>query len=165
MKMDELRSIEHREWAGPHESIVQEIARSLAESATLADAAPSMLAAVCRTLGWEHGSLWDVDRAGRRLRWAGTWHDQSLAFSAFVEGSRTMVFERGFGLPGRVWDTARPAWITNIALDSNFPRAAAAQQVGLCSAVALPIMRGRDVLGVMEFFSRDIREPDSATID
>ncbi len=148
-----------------HESIVQEIARALAESATLADAAPSMLAAVCRALGWEHGALWDVDRAGRRLRCAGTWHDHSLAFTTFAEGSRTMVFERGIGLPGRVWDLARPIWIPDVAFDSNFPRASTAHEVGLRAAVGLPIMRGADVLGVMEFFSREIREPHQPTIE
>jgi two-component system, sensor histidine kinase and response regulator len=163
--MDEVRHMDQTVTGSPHESIVQAIARALAESATLSDAAPSMLEAVCRTLGWEHGALWDVDRAGRRLRCAGTWHDPSLAFSQFVEGSVKMVFERGIGLPGRVWDSGRPSWIPNLELDTNFPRAAAAKNVGLRSAVALPILRAADVLGVMEFFSRELREPDAATID
>ena len=42
--------------------------------------------------------------------------------------------------------------------DENFPRAAVADRVGLHAAFALPIMRD-DVLGVMEFFSREIRQP------
>ena len=43
--------------------------------------------------------------------------------------------------------------------DANFPRAEAAERVGLHAAFALPIMQGRRVQGVMEFFSRDILEP------
>jgi PAS domain S-box-containing protein len=146
-------------------AIVYDIARALAESATLADAAPPMLAAVCSSLGWEFGALWDVDRPGRALRCVGVWHDPSLPFREFVDLSRATVFVRGVGLPGRVWQSGRPAWIPDVVLDPNFPRAAAAERVGLHGAFALPILRGPDVLGIMEFFSRDIRQPDAALLE
>jgi len=163
--MDELPRADRREDDMQHVRIVHEISRSLAESASLADAAPSMLAAVCRALGWEHGALWEVDRAGKKLRPTGTWHDRSLQFTEFVNTSRSTVFDRGIGLPGRVWESGRPAWIVDVVHDTNFPRAAAAERVGLHSAVALPILRGAEVLGVMEFFSRDVRQPDAAILD
>ena len=148
-----------------HAPIVGDIARALAESATLADAAPRMLAAVCESLGWEYGALWEVDRPGKRLHCVGTWHDSSLPFTDFVAISRTTTFARGVGLPGRVWDARKPAWIPDVVSDRNFPRAAAADRVGLHGAFALPILRGADVLGVMEFFSRDIRQPDAALLE
>jgi two-component system sensor histidine kinase/response regulator len=146
-------------------AIVRDIARALGESATLAEAAPRMLAAVCESLGWEYGALWEVDRRGRTLRCVGTWHDSALQFTEFVETSRTTTFTRGVGLPGRVWEAGRPAWIPDVVSDTNFPRAAAADRVGLHGAFGLPILRGSEVLGVMEFFSRDIRQPDAALLD
>jgi PAS domain S-box-containing protein len=149
----------------PHTPIVRDVARALAESATLVEAAPHMLAAVCKPLGWEFGALWEVARSGKTLRCVGIWSDPSLRFTEFVERSRTAVFARGEGLPGRVWDAGRPAWIPDVILDPNFPRAASAERVGLHGAFGLPILRGSDVLGVMEFFSRDIRQPDSALIE
>src|SRR4029453_9413267 len=45
--------------------------------------------------------------------------------------------------------------------DRNFPRATIARDEGLHGAFALPILNGGRVVGVMEFFSREIREPDS----
>jgi len=144
---------------------VREIAQALAESATLAEAAPRMLAAVCETLGWEYGALWEVDRGGKTLQCVGTWHARSLQVTEFVDISRTTRFTRGVGLPGRVWESRQPAWIPDVAGDSNFPRAGAANRVGLHGAFALPILRRGDVLGVMEFFSRDIRQPDDALLD
>jgi two-component system, sensor histidine kinase and response regulator len=149
--------------AGP--AIVREIARALGESATLADAAPRMLAAVCEVLGWEYGALWEVDRGGKTLQCVGTWHASSLLAAEFIDISGTTKFSPGIGLPGRVWDSGRPAWIPDVAGDANFPRAQAANRVGLHGAFALPILRGSDVLGVMEFFSRDIRQPDEALIE
>jgi len=35
-------------------------ALALAESASLSDAAPRILRAVCESLGWDHGAVWEV---------------------------------------------------------------------------------------------------------
>ena len=142
-----------------HRRMVYETACALAESASLAEAAPRMLQAVCVALGWEFGALWQVDHARTSLRFVASWRLQSTAFEAFNQKSRHTRFAPGVGLPGRVWATARPAWIHSLADDPNFPRAPFARQVGLQSAFGMPILRGQDVLGVMEFFSREIRQP------
>ena len=144
-----------------HAPILHGIARALGESATLAEAAPRMLATVCESLGWEYGALWEVDRAGRALRCVGTWHESTLGFDAFADISLRTTFDRGIGLPGRVWASGEPAWIPDVTQDGNFPRARAAAHAGLHGAFGLPILRGDVVLGVMEFFSRDIRQPDT----
>ena len=146
-------------------AIVRQIALALAEAETLSDAAPQMLGAVCESLGWEFGGLWEVDGAGTALRLVGTWPASTARLAEFVELSRTIAMARGTGLPGRVWASGRPAWIPDVVVDDNFPRARAAQRVGLHSAFAVPVVRGSDVVGVMEFFSGDIREPDTALLD
>jgi PAS domain S-box-containing protein len=48
--------------------------------------------------------------------------------------------------------------------DSNFPRATVAGKEGLHGAFALPLLIRGTVVGVMEFFSREIREPDEALL-
>ena len=146
-------------------AIVRQIALALAGSETLADAAPPMLRAVCEALGWEYGALWEVDGPGTALRLVGTWPGPSDRFAEFVELSRKTALARGVGLPGRVWASEHPAWIPDVVVDHNFPRAAAAERVGLHSAFAFPVLRGTQVVGVMEFFSRDIREPDPALLE
>jgi PAS domain S-box-containing protein len=146
-------------------SIVRQVALALAESETLAEAAPQMLGAVCEALGWAYGGLWEVDGPGTALRSVGTWSSTAARFAEFAELSRTTTLPRGVGLPGRVLASGRPAWIPDVVVDGNFPRAPAAERVGLHSAFAVPILRGTAVVGVMEFFSGDIREPDTALLD
>ena len=141
------------------QQILYETAHALAESPTLEEASPRMIEAVCSVLGWQCGAIWEVDRARKLLRCAGTWHTPGLAIEAFIQATVTLTFKRGIGLPGRVWEHREPAWIPDVTRDDNFPRAPAAERVGLHTAFALPIMQGRRVQGVLEFFSRDIQEP------
>jgi signal transduction histidine kinase/CheY-like chemotaxis protein len=48
--------------------------------------------------------------------------------------------------------------------DDNFPRAPFAVSAGFHAAFAFPILLGDKFLGVMEFFSHEIREPDDALL-
>jgi two-component system, sensor histidine kinase and response regulator len=142
-----------------YRDMVYETACALAESPSLAGAAPRMLAAVCGALGWNYGALWEVDRARTSLRFVNSWQQDSSAYATFAEASRQRTFARGVGLPGRVWAAGEPAWIPDVQQDDNFPRKPFARSVGLRGALALPIVYQDDVLGVMEFFSREIRPP------
>ncbi len=143
----------------PHQLVLYETARALAESATLVEAVPRMLSAVCEALGWQYGAYWEVDRSRNVLQCVGTWQPPTLPFEDFAAVSRRSVFSPGVGLPGRVWASRQSAWIQDVTQDSNFPRAPQAALAGLHAAFGLPILQGSDVLGVMEFFSPDIREP------
>ena len=140
--------------------VIYETACALAESATLVEAAPRMLKAICESLDWEYGALWSVDHAAARLHCAATWHQPSLPFDDFAADSRRAAFAIGIGLPGRVWASRKPAWIPDVVDDSNFPRAPFAVRAGLHAAFGFPVLSGGEVIGVMEFFSREIRKPD-----
>src|SRR5258706_7355757 len=95
----------------------------LAESATLAQAVPKILQAICETLGWEHGAVWEVDRGANVLRCVDTWHPPATPIAEFDAVSRRTTFAPGIGLPGRVWAARQPTWISDVAVDTNFPRA------------------------------------------
>src|SRR5262249_60326863 len=81
-----------------------------------------------------------------------------------VEINRRATFPYGVGLPGRVWSAGRAAWIADVVHDPNFPRAAAAAKDGLHGAFGFPIIGPGGVLGVMGFFSMEIREPNAAVL-
>ena len=135
-------------------------ARALVESATFGDAAGKILEAVCEALGWEYGALWRIDREADLLRCVDTWQSSPAHFPEFDRASRQITFGPGIGLPGRVWTSGQPAWIRDVVFDSNFPRAGTAAREGLHGAFGFPILLRGEVQSVMEFFSREIREPD-----
>ena len=135
-------------------------ARALVESATFGDAAPRILEAICEALGWEFGALWRIDGEAQILRCVDTWRASVADFPEFDRASRQLTFHRGVGLPGRVWESGQPAWIPDVVLDPNFPRAAHASIENLHGAFGFPILLRGEVQSVLEFFSREIRAPD-----
>jgi two-component system sensor histidine kinase/response regulator len=142
-----------------YQHILYETARVLGDSPTLVEAVPRMIRAVCEGLGWQYGALWEVDRARNVMQCAGMWQPASLSFNEFAAQTKTQTFAPGVGLPGRVWTSRQPAWIPDVTQDGNFPRATVARKVGLHAAFAVPVVQGETVIGVMEFFNRDILEP------
>ena len=139
------------------------IIRILAESPETPVALQRILATVGEMLGWEFGCAWVPTNDGKRLHSVATWHPvkRSPQFEAI---SRERTFEAGIGLPGRVWSTLKPAWIQDVGKDGNFPRAPIAVAERLHAAFAFPIMFNEKFLGVMEFFSPEIRQPDETLL-
>jgi PAS domain S-box-containing protein len=136
------------------------VTRALAEADALAGAASNLLQGVCENLGWPLGSLWAVAPEGDVIRCVDVWYDRSMDAAEFEAFTRSVAFEPGVGLPGRVWASGRPAWIPDVVQDRNFPRGAIAAIVGLHGAFGFPIVLGDEVLGIIEFFSGEVKEPD-----
>jgi PAS domain S-box-containing protein len=136
------------------------VARVVAEAETPDEAAPEMLRAIGETLGWSLGALWETDPDSGELHRVATWHRPDLDAAEFERQSGEATFRRGQGLPGRVWELGRPAWIPDLLADPNFSRAAGAAATGLHSAFAFPTHVGEDFFGVMEFYATDRRPVD-----
>ena len=141
------------------------IVRTLAECASLDEAAPRILQSVCETVEWEFGSIWRVDREAGLLRCVEVWHRPGLDLEEFEHATRTRTFPSGVGLPGRTWESGSPEWIVDLAMDPNFPRLAGTAGCDLHGAFGFPILLDEQVIGVLEFFSRKIRQPDRALLE
>jgi PAS domain S-box-containing protein len=137
------------------------IIKILAESPSMVEATPRLLARIGEALGWEMGAIWEVDHDGQVLRCVDTWQAPGVDVRDFDDLSRRINFAPGVGLPGRVWAGVEPVWIADVRHETNFPRAQAAADAGLHGAFGFPIRTSSRVLGVIEFFSREAQEPDT----
>jgi signal transduction histidine kinase/integral membrane sensor domain MASE1 len=142
-----------------------DVERLLTESATPAEAIQKILQIVCRSLEWERGTTWWVDPSANVLRAAEMWHQRATKAVEFETITRTMTFQPGVGLPGRVWASGRPVWISDVVRDGNLPRKVMAAAGALHGGFGFPILVGNKILGVMEFFSQRNRQPDGDFID
>jgi PAS domain S-box-containing protein len=141
------------------------VAQILAEAAAIEEATPRILRAIGEYLGWDVGALWRVDREAGALRCVELWHKASIEVPEFERVSREFTFVPGLGLPGRVWSSLEPEYVPDVASDENFPRISIAERAGLHAAFGFPILLGSEVLGVIECFSREIRQPDQELLN
>jgi PAS domain S-box-containing protein len=150
-----------RELADPHDlqQVEHAVARILAELDRPVEVYRAVLERIGGLLDWELGAVWEVGPEDARLRCVCTWHagDGAPEFEALSE---RIVLAAGEGLPGRVLVSGEPAWVVDVPDDANFPRAEVARRSGLQAAFGFPLRSPRGVVGVIEFFSRALREPD-----
>jgi PAS domain S-box-containing protein len=134
------------------------VTRTLSEAGSLEEAAPRILGELCEALEWDRGTFWRVDPEAGGLVRVQTWPSDTFART----GSGLVSGTGGFGkeLPWRVWSSGAPAWIPDMALDQELQREESAANDGLRAAFAFPISLRNGVLGVIEFFSRKVRDAD-----
>ena len=135
------------------------VARILAETERPVEVYEAALEAIGRPLGWRLGAVWELDSEAGRLRCVCTWRAGEPT-DEFQELSESLTLGPGEGLPGRVLASGEPAWIVDAPSDENFPRAPAARRTGLHAGFGFPLRSARGVVGVMEFFAGELREPD-----
>jgi PAS domain S-box-containing protein len=140
------------------------VASALAESPTLSEATPRLLEDIGDLLGWQAGALWEIAPGGTTLHCVATWTAPTSRLEQFEAFRRPLEFVPGVGLPGIVWKSGEPEWIYDVGSDQRLPRARAAADAGLATALAFPIVGTQDVRGVVEFFTTARRRPDPAVV-
>jgi signal transduction histidine kinase len=82
-------------------------------------------------------------------------------FDAFRAATRHLRLRRSQGLPGRVLESGRVEWSDAIAEDLVERRAQLGEDLGIATAIAIPVTLQGETVGVLEFFSgRSIRWDD-----
>jgi signal transduction histidine kinase len=156
---EELRSSEERL------SLLQAITMEVTVAPDLPAAFAVVLRHVCEKTGWVFGQAWIPRNDRTALECSSAWFNaDDEALREFRLGSEHTRLPMGVGLPGRVWLVKKSAWVSDVTVDSNFPRIQLARESGLKSALALPILSGDEVIGVIEFFMRERRREDERLI-
>jgi signal transduction histidine kinase/CheY-like chemotaxis protein/HPt (histidine-containing phosphotransfer) domain-containing protein len=141
-------------------AVQYETAHILAETGTMTAGVTKILQSICETMAWDLGVLWLVNEKPRTLSCVEMWSRPTLNVLPYRDETWRAVLAYDRELPGRAWAEAKPAWSSDISKEHDFARAPLAAQVGLRGGLALPILRANEVLGVLEFCSRQRKQPD-----
>jgi diguanylate cyclase (GGDEF)-like protein/PAS domain S-box-containing protein len=159
------RDISERKRAEQRERMEHSVTRVLAESETLAEAIPKIVQTICETLNWDCGARWSMDERQNAICCVETWGIPNEAVAGFMaEGRKLTLQPTHHGLVRQVWVSGAPKWIPDVSRDAGFQRAQLAARAGLHGAFAFPALAGNVTLGVLEFFSREIRNPDPSLL-
>jgi ammonium transporter len=145
----------------------KDIAVTANQTHSLKEAMRFSLECICKASGWPVGHVYFVSDISReKLIPGGIWYlEDPPRFETFRKITDTTSFEMGIGLPGRVLESGRPAWVIDVTQDANFPRAKVAEDIGVRGGFAFPILINLEVVGVMEFFSPESAEPDEKLLE
>ncbi len=139
------------------------VIEALANSSTIEAAASWVLRAVAESVGWQVGAMWLVDKTANRLRCIDFWSADGISATTFERLTRESQFAHGVG-PGRTWEMRDAAWIVDVTKEPKFSRRESAQAAGLHAAFSFPMLLDGDVVGVVEFFTSLVLQPDPAIL-
>jgi PAS domain S-box-containing protein len=159
-----VRDVTGRKRAELRQKVQYATVGALADSSSMSEGAPKVMGAICQVTGWSFGEFWGVDPEANVVHHVQSWYPPEVA-SEFELLADRISCGPGMGLPGRVWVNGRPEWISDLGSDPDFLRAPAALKAGLRGAIALPILLGAEVLGVMIFFTGDPSRPDDESLE
>lgn len=130
--------------------IVADLALAVSQSEDMSQAIGIVLDRLCTETGWPYGEVW-IPTADQRLELSPVWSGSRPALARLHAASRELSLAPGQGVPGRVWKSARPTWVKRLERSRSFARAALARELGLHSGLGVPVMAGREVVGVLMF--------------
>jgi len=135
------------------------VIEAMANSSTIEAAAEWVLRAIAESLEWPVGAMWLVDKTSGKMRCIDFWCHEAIDAKPFERQTRGSEFRRGVG-PGRTWEINAPTWIVDVTKEPKFSRREAALAAGLHAAISFPMAIDGDVVGVVEFFTLSVLEPD-----
>jgi DNA-binding transcriptional MerR regulator len=139
----------------------EELNRILRSDDTRSEVATRALQAVGRCLRWELGALWRGAPRSEDLRCAAAWRSPQVGPGHFEETIRYAAFPPRMEALRRVWLRREPTWVPDILADSNFSRAPAGFGEPMHGWLAFPALGSDGIIGVVEFVSREVRQPDA----
>ena len=141
------------------QQVVFTVSKILSGDHNFDEALSLVLQAMCEQMSWDASSFWQLD------------HDRNLLYCNYFYSSKPcpnfaamtlqLTLGKGRGFPGIVWQENHPMWIADVIESDNFPRAATANKDSLHAAFAFPVTIGSNFVGVFEFFSNQIAQPDN----
>lgn len=153
-----LQDITERKRAEQRLATQAAVSRVLAEAATLAEAAPQVLEAICFAENWQFGAFWELDRSIGRMRAVATWQPAGANYEELNRATRALNLGEGEGLPGLVWKTRSVRFMPEVANETSFVRREVAGRTGLRSALGFPIIMGQEVVGAVDFLAAEVHE-------
>jgi signal transduction histidine kinase/pSer/pThr/pTyr-binding forkhead associated (FHA) protein len=152
--------------------LLQTITQAIAKASNFNDAIAITLRKVCETINWSFGEAWIPDEQENMLQLSPSYYSSTEKYSieklgCFRESSQKFNFSSQVGIPGRVWSTKKFEWIEDVTQLPNklFLRNKMAQEVGLKTALGVPIIADEKVIAVFIFFDFSARTENQEIIE
>ena len=143
------------------EHLLQEIASGANQAESIKEAYQITLDKIAKFTGWPIGHVYECNERGDKLISSGIWHlKHPRKFKTFKLASNTIDFAPGIGMPGDVLASKKPVWVEKLSPQKKYPRAKVGKQIGVYSALGIPVKIDGRIAAILEFFAPLIEQPD-----
>jgi PAS domain S-box-containing protein len=143
----------------------EELDRILRGGARRPEMALRSLQAFGSCLRWEFGALWGGTPWSGSLRCMAVWRSRQFDLDRLEEATRDAAYPPGMEPLGRAWIEGEPTWIPDASGDPGFMRRHGGVGEPVHGWLGFPALGPDDVVGVVEFVSREIRQPDAEFLE
>lgn len=162
-----VKDISQKNQEQSRRTMQHDLTRILAEAQSIDEGIGKILKTLTDHPTWDLAFFWSVDPQSNILRSRLGAHSARIdpeTYKTFSQKTFAITFKKGMGLPGRVWDNAKPSWIKDVTLDNNFPRAPFAKKAGVHGGFGFPVFSEEKLWGMVEVFTLDLSDPDEDLI-
>ena len=147
--------------------LLHDVSSAANEADTFEHAIQVCLDKICNLTGWALGHLFvPTEDSPPNLISTNIWRlKDSGRFEKFKESADGQVIKYGEGLPGIVLATGKHTWVREVTKDPRSRHGRFKGNCGIVSGFAFPVLIGREVVGVMEFYSTYPVPPDQRLLD
>jgi len=132
-------------------ALLRSVAATANTASNIDEAIKSTLASICGYMECPIGHAYALDMEKNLMRSTGQWFlKDPRTFKKFIEVTEALSIKRGVGLPGRVWESLAPVWISDLVVDLN-PRIRQRANLGVRSGFAFPLIVAHNAAYVLEF--------------
>lgn len=137
-------------------AVEQAVARVLGDGREVDDTLAELLAEMTRLTEIAIGEYWEPDGAGEQLH-CRCFHPRRLpgAVGDLKRYFDDVPLSTEDSLLGAVWRRREPVWLGDVKTDRRFSRLVEATELGLRTALALPVLAGERPLGVIALYTRE----------
>jgi len=109
--------------------LLQSLTQVISEAPDFDSALCIALRQVCQLTNWDYGEAWLPGPDNTVLKCSPAWYGKTTSLKFFRKKSEKLTFPANIGLPGRVWTSKQPEWISDIFAQpkASFVRAELAQ--------------------------------------
>ena len=148
--------------------LLQDVAVAANESETVEAAMRYTLHRVCAYNSWRLGHVLQAIHTpvGMELVPTDMWHVRGgRRLNRFRQATVRTRPGPGAGLTGQVLETRSVRWLRDVNEVDGFPQREAAGREGLHGAIAFPVLIGRELTHVLEFFASEPVEPEPGLLE
>jgi PAS domain S-box-containing protein len=147
-------------------AVVSAVSEALMASEHEADAHRRVLDSLCSTLGWQCATAYVASDDGLTLEPVASTSNGTAGMARHLPGTEMVDLVHGQGPARQAWRTGETQWVASIEQHASCEFGREAMELGLTTAMFVPVRGSHSVLGVLAFYGRlsQAQESDLVTL-